>query len=236
MRIVTVIFTLLFLFQTGKAAPRPAGNDTILNIIDFIDIPGRWTGGENGSWYIEFSETWVIPENLTGMGKRVESYTIHSGGTDSNAGDRTIISLDSILPDLKANHPKPGREILLGNISYEFTLLDPHSPCSDNVSFTGPLSMDLSAREIQEALISLALKGYPPAKKYDLKNELLSVWFHEEWFLDSATGEITKKVRGITPVLWQRRMTVEGNPVDEADTGYPVYYKNRLSRINLRNL
>ncbi len=226
----------MFLSRAGNTAPGNNGKDTTLNIIDFIDLPVKWTGVDSGLWYLEFSETWIIPENLTGIGKRVESYTIHKSGPENTPGGDTAISLESILPDLKINHSYPGGKIPLGNISYEFTLLDPHSPGSDNTAFTEPRSMDPYARKIQEILTNLVLKGYPPAKKYDLENQLLSVWFHEEWFLDPATGQITKKVRGISPVIWQRRMTAEGDPVDDADTGYPVYYKNRLFRIELRNL
>ncbi len=220
MRAVAIIFTLLFLFHAGKAEPGIEGKDTTLKILDFIDLPCKWTGGDNGSWYLEFNETWVIPENLSGIGKRVESYTIHSTGQDTTLKGNTSISLESILP---------------ASISYEFTVLDPHSPGSDNVAFSEPRSMDQYARDIQEVLTQLVLKGSPSAKEYDLKNQLLSVWFHEEWFLDPATGQITKKVHGITPVIWQRRLTEAGEPVDEADTGYPVYYKNQLFRIDLRN-
>jgi hypothetical protein len=42
-------------------------------------------------------------------------------------------------------------------------------------------------------------------------------------------------VRAITPVIWQRRQTEAGDPVNEADTGLPVYYKNQMQQINLRN-
>jgi hypothetical protein len=46
---------------------------------------------------------------------------------------------------------------------------------------------------------------------------------------------LDRQVNAITPVIWQRRRTVEGEPVNDAGTGWPVYYKNSLSRIELRN-
>ena len=82
----------------------------------------------------------------------------------------------------------------------------------------------------------MILKRYPEVKRYDPDKQLLSVIFHEEWFMDPVSGQITKKVLGLTPVIWQRRLTTTGDPVNEAGTGKPVYYKNQLSRIELRNL
>jgi hypothetical protein len=35
-------------------------------------------------------------------------------------------------------------------------------------------------------------------------------------------------------VIWQRRRTAEGEGIDDAETGLPVYYKNPLRRIELR--
>ncbi|MCD4709533.1 MAG: hypothetical protein K8R52_01695 [Bacteroidales bacterium] len=44
-----------------------------------------------------------------------------------------------------------------------------------------------------------------------------------------------KNENGITPVIWQLRQTAEGEPVHDAETGFPVYYKLKLERIDLRN-
>ena len=123
----------------------------------------------------------------------------------------------------------------LRNVSYEFMLLDPHIRESAYIAFPEPDSMDSWTRKLQIDLISLIKPRDHSGYSYDYNEQLLSVIFHEKWFIDPLTLEITKRVQGITPVMWQRRRTNKGEPVNDTDTGLPVYYKNQLCRIDLRN-
>jgi len=95
--------------------------------------------------------------------------------------------------------------------------------------------MDAATRSLQSELISFIKSCSSVGSWYDLPNQLLSVQFHEEWVIDPVTLQISKKVRGITPVIWQRRRTEAGESINDADTGLPVYYKNQLPPIQLRN-
>lgn len=114
--------------------------------------------------------------------------------------------------------PAEGK-LRIRDISYEFSFLDPNGEV---------------LRELQEAFIALisGRKPFPPI--YQPKKQLLSVYFHEEWILDADRGQLQKHVSGITPVIWQMRQTVDGEPVLDGDTGYPVYYKQSMDRIQLR--
>lgn len=105
-------------------------------------------------------------------------------------------------------------------VTYEFSFLDPHN---------API------QDLQKEFITMFNKRFPGQNKYDLTEQLLSVYFHEEWLIEPETKEIVKKVKGFTPVIWQERQTVEGEPITDAETGYPVYYTLTLERINLRN-
>jgi len=109
--------------------------------------------------------------------------------------------------------------IRLRDITYEFSFLDPHQADS---------------HRLQAAIIALIDVRYPVNKIYNMPTQLLSVFFHEDWVLEPAGGELRKKVTGITPVIWQKRQTEEGEPVNDGDTGLPVYFKLKLNRITLR--
>ncbi|MDF1574627.1 MAG: hypothetical protein P1P86_05490 [Bacteroidales bacterium] len=106
----------------------------------------------------------------------------------------------------------------LRDISYEFSFPDPHQTDS---------------HRLQAAIIALIDVRYPVNKIYNMPAQLLSVLFHEEWVLEPAGGELRKKVTGITPLIWQQRRTEEGEPVNDGDTGLPVYFKLKLEKINL---
>ena len=134
-----------------------------------------------------------------------------------------------------ADQPHTKGKIRLTDISYEFALLDPHTPGSEDRDFDGPAHMDHSTRKLQQELISLVKGRSAALGRADLDELLLSFYFHETWFIDPVSLQVTKKVHGITPVLWQRRKTTTGVPVNDAESGLPVYYKNRLHRIELRN-
>ncbi len=143
--------------------------------------------------------------------------------------------IDPIQPSISKQVLEFDGSISFRNISYEFHLLDPHLVASGNRAFPEPDSMDGPTRQLQEELIALVTARNNLEKRYQLEDQLLSVIFHEEWSQDPETLKVTKRVRAITPVIWQRRQTEAGDPVNEADTGLPVYYKNQLQQINLRN-
>ena len=114
----------------------------------------------------------------------------------------------------------PDEEVIrFRNISYEFTFLD---------------LPEQMAKEVQLAFIALINKRLPIPDVYNPLDQLLSIHFHEEWTIDPGSREFTKKVRGITPVIWQLRQTADGEPVPDPDTGLPVFYKHQLERIDLR--
>ena len=115
----------------------------------------------------------------------------------------------------------PGEEVIrLRNISYEFTFLD---------------LQEQMAKEMQLAFIALINKRFSIPEVYDPPEQLLSVYFHEEWTFDPGSQEFRKRVRGISPVIWQRRQTADGEAILDADSGLPVFYKHTLERIDLRN-
>lgn len=70
--------------------------------------------------------------------------------------------------------------------------------------------------------------------KYDLKRKVYSIIFFETWTIDPETLYMEKRVNAVAPVLWQRRKTIDGYPLDDPETGYPVYFKSVLFRIPLR--
>jgi hypothetical protein len=113
----------------------------------------------------------------------------------------------------------PEGTIRLKNISYEFSFLD---------------LLDLRARKLQEEVIALINLKNPIPEIYDPREQLLSVYFHEEWVIDADHQVFIKRVKGITPVIWQQRQTTSGEAIHDAETGYPVYYKLKLDRIDLR--
>jgi len=113
----------------------------------------------------------------------------------------------------------PDGSTRLRNISFEFSFLD---------------LPEQMAKEIQLAIIALVNNSYLLPEYYDPREQLLSVYFHEDWSMDEDPLVFSKKVKAITPVIWQRRQTAEGEPLLDAATGYPVYYKLKLERIELR--
>jgi hypothetical protein len=113
----------------------------------------------------------------------------------------------------------PDGAIRLKNLSYEFIFLD---------------LPEKMAKEIQMAMIELINKRYSVPDVYDPPEQLLSIYFHEDWIIESGHRVFTKRVRALTPVIWQRRQTADGEPILDPDTGYPVFYKLELGRIDLR--
>jgi hypothetical protein len=195
---------------------------TLFHVVDYVDLPRTSSGGT-----IEFHETWEIRPEIPAVIKTVQNYIL----LDQNGSAR---SMDSLLQQQGSMLP--------GLLSYEFMLLDPHVQESGNLAFAEADSMDAWTRNLQSGLIDLvegritgADSGTGAGNRYDFRQQLLSVIFHEEWQIDPATLQLTRKVRGVTPVIWQRRMTEDGVHVNDAETGLPVYYKNPLKNIQLRN-
>ena len=105
-------------------------------------------------------------------------------------------------------------------ISYEFSFLNLSDP---------------QERRIQEALISLINQSLPIPTVYEAAEQLLSVYFHEDWVIEADHQEFRKRIKALTPVIWQERQTADGEPIPDGETGYPVYYKLKLDRIDLRH-
>jgi len=112
-----------------------------------------------------------------------------------------------------------GEEFRLKEITYEFSFLDPHLT---------PI------QSLQDDIATMVSHRIPVNSLYNLSEQLLSVMFHEEWIIKPENQEIIKIVNGITPVIWQKRQTSDGEAVNDAETGLPVYYTLQLDRINLR--
>jgi hypothetical protein len=104
-------------------------------------------------------------------------------------------------------------------ISYEFSFLNLSDP---------------QERKLQEALISLINQSFPIPDVYEPAEQLLSVYFHEDWVIEADHQEFRKRIKALTPVIWQERQTADGEPIPDGETGYPVYYKLKLDRIELR--
>lgn len=132
---------------------------------------------------------------------------------------KTVISFEFPCEDRSSTATLPEGTTRLRKLSFEFSFLD--------------LPEQMS-KEIQLAIIALVNNSYPFPDYYDPQKQLLSVYFHEDWSIDDDPLVFTKKVRALSPVIWQQRQTAEGEPIHDAATGYPVYYKLTLERIELR--
>ncbi len=216
MKLLPVILIILLFCQAGLPGSQMAAQDVEFRIVDFVRLPDAWNGNRDTTCFMEFHEQWSINSRRGSIVKKVTDYTI------SCSSDTLYL--------------EPGKGFsVIGEISHEFVLLDPHLTESGNRSFSSPDSMDVRTRALQAQLIAL-INGYiHMGKLYQPENQLLSLYFHEEWVLEAGSGQLTKIVKGITPVMWQRRQTTTGEFINEPDTGLPVYYKNKLIRIDLRN-
>ncbi len=202
-------------------------------IIDFVDIPPRYTASLETGLYVEFTEYWNVNSERAFIQKEVARWDPHLSSRPE--GSRSTPEADSLMSRVISLLPETREDLRILEISYEFHLLDPHVAGSANRSFSTPDSMDAQTRELQRALARLAGSRIPRADRMELESRMLSVIFHERWIIDPDNRQITKEVEAITPVLWQRRQTAGGTPLDEPDTGLPVYFKNNLQRIYLRN-
>ena len=236
------IFVLIFLaLWMAGSAPRAAAQepgqrmthfvDPAYRVIDFIDPGTVLPHIPEGDWSLEFIEIWTIDPDKQILQKEVNASNFIFPAEPELSQD----TLRSRISALLSTGSKDQELVRIKNITYEFTLLDPHTPGSNNKDFAGPGGMDPETRRLHQGLISLVRGRSAALARADLDELLLSVYFHETWEVDPSTLQFYKKVDGITPVLWQRRQTSNAEPVDDAETGLPVYYKNLLDRIDLRN-
>ena len=205
--------------------------DSGFRVIDYVDLPGAWSGEDEGEWYLWFRERWSIDPRRPAVTKTVDEYRPFNDAIQDASPD----SLQQRFALLVGKQPVTDGKVVLKGITYEFVLLDPHLESSGNIAYPSADSMDAGTRTLQQALISLVRRRSYMASMFDLEDQLLSVHFHEDWYMDPVSLAITREVRALTPVIWQRRRTIQGDPVNDAETGYPVYYKNLLQRIELRN-
>lgn len=132
---------------------------------------------------------------------------------------KTVDSFSFPCSDSTITPNLPEGPIRIKNMSFEFSFLD---------------LPEQRAKEIQKEFIALIHKRSSIPRAYDPEDQLLSIHFHENWSLDASHKVFTKKVLGITPVIWQRRQTAEGEAIPDGETGLPVFYKLELPRIDLR--
>jgi hypothetical protein len=190
--------------------------ETRTRVVDAVNLPAAESGQPDRSWYLVFNESWMIAAHRPYILKTVNSYTVH----DYRNPEADADSLQAALGKYASGIPLNRGAARLGEVSYEFLLMDPDTEQTNNLHT--PLSSLVSAHSAA-------------AQHYVLKDQLLSVYFHETWSIDPDSLRITKKVLGVTPVIWQRRQTTHGEPVNDAESGLPVYYKLQLERIPLRN-
>lgn len=214
MKSLRYLVIIVLVLQAGRGRDLLNAQARVHRIIDFVEVPAQWSSAGDSVCFIEFHEQWTFMDK----GRLIKEVTTQDY---TCAREQRVLSL-------------PQEATRIRDISYEFVLLDPHLPESGNRAFREPDSMDLPARKLQSDLIELIEAYGSLHPRYDPREQLLSVYFHEEWVIGPDTGSIRKKILGITPVIWQRRQTEEGLGVDDGDTGLPVYYKNPLHRINLR--
>ncbi|TFH28491.1 MAG: hypothetical protein E4H10_00165 [Bacteroidia bacterium] len=212
MKTFIFIAFVLLVANTDKCISPLTAQERFHHIIDFVELPAELNIPGDSACFIEFREQWTF----LAKGGLIKEVT----------GQEFSCSSEFPLPDGVAR---------INDISYEFMLLDPHLAESGNKAFSGPDSMDNYTRKLQADLIELIQTHAPISPRYDPRKQLLSVYFHEEWIINPDSMEILKKVSAITPVIWQRRQTVEGKSIDEGDSGLPVYYKTPLQKIFLRH-
>lgn len=212
---VTWVFCLLCITALPAWAQEQGPNPSY-HLVDDVEITLELPGQKDTVCKPKFLEDWFID-------------------TQANSILKQVVRWDSCCFEILSSIPSKNGYIPIRDISYEFHLLDPHLVASGNRAFPEPDSMDVFTRDLQAALVALISARSHYEDMYQLDQQLLSVIFHEDWTINLTNGMVLKKVRALTPVIWQRRQTEAGDPVNEADTGLPVYYKIDLKQISLRN-
>ena len=191
--------------------------ETQIEVSDAVHLPSVLTGQPDHSWFLEFRETWTFPEDGTGIRKDVDSYRVKDLQHPEIEEDSLLTAFGEMIEGL----PRARGVHRFGEFSYEFLLADPGMEQKNN---------------LHAPVVEMVSRHSAVAGHYKLPEQLLSVHFHETWYMDPDSSTITKKVLAMTPVIWQRRATKDGEPVNDAETGLPVFYKIQLERIPLRNL
>jgi hypothetical protein len=215
MRMIRFIFFILLMANTGFCICPVSAQPHNHQIIDFVELPAELNIHGDTNCFIEFREQWTF---------------LAKGGLI-----KEVIEYDLCCSRENKDLFLPGGTTRIKNITYEFMLLDPHLVESGNRSFSEPDSMDIYSKNLQADLIELIHARAPFSPLYEPRKQLLSLYFHEEWTLGPDSMQISKKVTGITPVIWQRRQTEDGRAIDDGDSGLPVYYKNPLQKVSLRH-
>jgi hypothetical protein len=190
--------------------------DQSFRVTDRINLPVQLAGQEAPAWYLVFEGTWTVGAKWALVTKTVDRYMVFDHQDPNADADSLRAGFRDLLG---ASLSSRGRNRFTG-ITYEFLLRE---------------DPDLAAHPLQEALIPLIRRRSAMAGHYDLESQLNSLLFREEWHVDPVSLEITRKVTGITPVIWQRRRTKEGIPVNDAESGLPVFYKINLEQLIQRN-
>jgi hypothetical protein len=211
---VRLVFTILMSAAISVTATMAQG--THMEVIDLVPLPSSLTGQPDHSWILEFRETWTFMENGDGIHKDVISYRVK----DLQHPEAEEDSLLPVFMEMIEGLPRARGARRFGEFSYEFPLTDQEMKQKNNLH--GPV-------------VEMVSRHSAAAGHYKLNEQLLSVAFHETWYIDPDSAGITKKVLALTPVIWQRRATGDGEPVNDAETGLPVFYKIDLERILLRN-
>lgn len=207
-----ILFFLLAIHTVGPAVAQ----ETVYQIVDFIDLPPELNFNQDTSCTMKFQEQWTVSAATFSVLKEVNEYEVSCA---DGSGDISTTK----------------GAVQLRGISYEFSFLDPHLVIPGHKALSESGSMNAPTRNLQSDIIALINIRYPVNKIYNLPGQLLSIYFHEEWTFEPDNQEIKKKVKGITPVIWQLRQTADGEAVHDAETGFPVYYTLKLERIDLRN-
>jgi hypothetical protein len=184
------------------------GQEVSYQIVDIIDLPPELHITPDSSCLMEFHEQWILNSANLSISKKVMEYEV------------SCVIKESFR---------------LREVSYEFSFPDAHHEMTAKEENKESGLIDSQVRDLLNHLISLIQAGKPIAEVYRPQEQLLSVYFHEEWILETKNQEFIKKVKGITPVIWQVRQTTDGEPIQDAESGLPVYYKTKLERIDLRN-
>ncbi len=198
--------------QDQDMKPRDQGYHLVDDVEITLEVPGQ----KDTVCKLRFLEDWFIDPR-------------------ANSIQKQVVRWDSCCFEILSSLPTKNGSIPIKNISYEFHLLDPHLVASQNKAFPEPDSMDAPTRQLQDQLIALITARTSFEERYQLDQQLLSLIFHEDWSINPTNLVVSKKVRAITPVIWQRRQSETGEPINEAETGLPVYYKIELQQITLRN-
>jgi hypothetical protein len=199
------ILLILFAIQGFNQASAQPG---LHRVIDLVDLPAEISPDKAPGCTVEFQEEWTLNSGTFSISKKVNEYMLSC--EDSS---------DLVFP--------AEGKLRLKQISYEFSFLDLQMDA-------GPLLREEAVKKLQADFIELISSRFPFSDLHKPHEELLSIYFHEEWILVADGHEIIKQVKGITPVIWQQRQTADGKAIHDAETGYPVYYKLKLGRIDLR--